>query len=323
MQRSHENAPVGRLEMRRGLAVIGLVVAMVGVSITGWNRASAQQGDAHPVASLNAASLAQLTPGAEPSLTVTGYGSATAAADSASVELLIGTAQTGYSSSMSGSSSGETVVVVQGPDTMMDGTPGANPPKPGGSGMSGAIDDAALEPVITALVDAGVARDSIDVALSPIAADPYSGSYNGAARLAFSVDAPDMAMLNDLIAAASQAASSAGLSLIQAGSEYRMDDCTALEDEAQQAAIDDAQNRATRLADQLGVTTGEIVLASDFGFFGDPSGDGGCAPYDGSGSSYTSFGGPGSLSLTLPDFDPSAPAEVTIVKQLYLGLAIV
>jgi hypothetical protein len=69
------------------------------------------------------------------------------------------------------------------------------------------------------------------------------------------------------------------------------------------------------------VTTGETLLASDFGFFGGPSDGEACAPYSGS-SGYSSYGGPSGLFLTIPDFDPSRPAEVAVLKQLYLGLAI-
>ncbi len=82
-----------------------------------------------------------------------------------------------------------------------------------------------------------------------------------------------------------------------------------------------ARQRAAQLAEQLGVTTGETLLASDFGIFSGPGDAGACAPFGASGS-YTSFGGPGELSLSIPDFDPTAPAEVTVIKQLYLGLEI-
>jgi uncharacterized protein YggE len=296
------------LEIGRRLVIVSLVVAIMALSVAGWNRVGARQDEIQPVASLNATSLSQLTPGAEPSLTVTGYGEATAPADSVQIELLIGLAE-----DFGMNPRAREVPVLVRPDTGNGATPAA--------GNDGDAEEYALDPLFAVLDEAGIPSEEIDVAISPLAPDPYQGPYSALARLAFTVDDPELAAINALMASASEAAGEAGLAVIQAGAAYQLDDCQALEDEAQQAAIDDARQKAERLADQLGVTTGEIVLASDFGFFGGPDGGGGCAPYDGAGN-FSSYGGPGGLFLSVADFDPSKPAEVRVAKQLYLGLAI-
>lgn len=309
MQRSNADASVGRFEITRKLAVVSLVVAMMALSVAGWNRVGAQQDEIQPIASLNATSLAQLTPGAMPSLTVTGYGEATAPADSVQIELLIGQAE----DFGMGPRQSDVPVLVR-PDSENGATPA--------SGNNDNADEYALEPLFAVLADAGIPSEEIDIAISPLGPAPYQGPYSALARLAFTINDPELAAINELMTRANQAAGEAGLAVIQAGASYRADDCQALEDEAQQAAIDDARQKAARLADQLGVTTGEIVLASDFGIFEGPAGGGGCAPYDALGS-FSSYGGPGGLFLSLPDFDPSLQAEVRVAKQLYLGLAII
>lgn len=329
MKASTAGTPLVRLEIRRRLGAVGLVIAVVALSLAGWNHVRAAGQGVASRAPLAPANLAQLAPGSEPSLTVTGYGEASAPADSALIQLLIGTAQSGFGKSMSGSSMGEFQAVVVAPSEaeVIEGTPDPSAPQqgipvePSGPDASRPIDEAALEPVLSALEAAGLSRDAIEIAISPLASDPYAGPYSGAARIEFTVQEPEQEMLNDLISTVSQRASAAGLSLIQVGATYRLDDCQALEDEAQLAAIDDARQRAERLAEQLGVTTGKTLLASDFGLFGGPGDGGGCSPYGDAGS-YTSFGGPGGIPLTLPDFDPSRPPEVIAIKQLYLGLAI-
>lgn len=147
------------------------------------------------------------------------------------------------------------------------------------------------------------------------------GGASGARRCrragSLTIQQPELSEINDLMSTVSQTATAAGLSLIQAGASYRVDDCESLEDEAQQAAIDDARQRAARLAEQLGVTTGQSLLASDVGVFGGPGIGGGCAPFGASGS-YTSFGGPGGLSLSIPDFDSSSSRSSSVRP---LGLA--
>lgn len=303
----------------RNFGIITLVIAMVAMGVAGWGRVAAKD-DIVPQSS---ASLSQLTPGSEPSLTVTGYGEATAPADSALVQLLIGRVQSDFGMGMPVPAMGGDVAVAEGAvqGEVAGATPGADEPMmPESPELGVPLEEAELEPILAALDAAGIAPESVEVVISPIPPDPYAGPYGGGARLEFSVQSPDLAGMNDLVTTVSLTASENGLTLVQAGASYRLDDCTALEDEAQVAAIEDARQRAERLAEQLGVTTGETLLASDFGFYGDPGLDA-CSPFD-VGAIYAEYGGPGSLSLTVPTFDPSRPAEVTVMKQLYLGVAI-
>lgn len=323
MKTSTADTPLVRLEIGRRLALVGLAIAVVALSLAGWNHVAARAQGAAPRASRGAANLAQLAPGSEPRLTVAGYGEATAPADSALIQLLIGPAQTDFGMGMSGSRIGEAWAVTGGSSEgeVLEATPmPGTPMSPADGGVSGPIDGAALEPLLTALEDAGIARDAVEVVVNPIPPAPYGGPYSAVARLEFTIQQPELSAINELMSTVSQTAAEAGLSLIQAGTSYQVDDCQSLEDEAQQAAIDDARQRAARLAEQLGVTTGETLLASDFGILSGPSGGESCSSFGE--SSYTSFGGPGGLFLSVPDFDPSAPAEVTVGKQLYLGLEI-
>ncbi len=92
---------------------------------------------------------------------------------------------------------------------------------------------------------------------------------------------------------------------------YGVADCGAVEAAAQQAALDDARNRAERLAKLLGVTLGEVVGASTADYF--TPGVEGCL---GQGSSYIISSGYGGLSLTVPNFDASQPAEVEVYSSL-------
>jgi uncharacterized protein YggE len=97
------------------------------------------------------------------------------------------------------------------------------------------------------------------------------------------------------------------------GARYDTADCAALVQAARLAAIADAKQRAEGLAQGLGITLGDLTLASEFPFFGS-SGTGSCDP---TGTSQV-FGtyGPGSE----PAFDPNA-TEVVVTVQVTLTYA--
>ncbi len=204
-------------------------------------------------------------------ITVTGNGLATADADSAVLEFYFNSS--GYP--------------MYGSDTPMP-VPPSTPP----AGQEATpITEEALAPVIDAIVTAGAARD--DIELMNVWADPYNSS--GTLR----VTLDNLGSVNAVRDAGQNAASSlSGIYLSSTNLLYTLSDCTALEQEALKAAVDDAGERATVFAQALGVGLGDIIGASDYGYYG--------GPYDGalgcgsSGGPYPIYDGyPGGQSSTV------------------------
>jgi uncharacterized protein YggE len=202
-------------------------------------------------------------------ITVQGYGSATADADSAVVEFSFG-------------SSGA-------------GTPVPLPIEPDGSirpnettGTAEAITEADLQPVIDALTGAGVARDDIEF-LDHGYYDPYYSS----ATLRATINNIDI--VDGAVQAAQDAANSVGDIYLNGTSvSYTLQDCSALERAAMQAAVEDAHDRAVILAEVLGVTLGSVSGASDYSYspWGSPCSGGFFGPYPMGGMPYK-LGGTG------------------------------
>lgn len=170
-------------------------------------------------------------------ITVTGYGMAVADADSATLELYFSTTAA-YPRADSGGGSG-----------------GSEPDISPSQTTSG-ITEADLQPVIDALVDAGVERDDIEY-IGGSYYDPYYASAT------LRVTVLEIGDIGDVVQAATDAAT--GLTdvyLLSSYVSYTLSDCTSLEDSALAAAIGDADARATALASALGVTRGAIQGAT-------------------------------------------------------------
>lgn len=120
-----------------------------------------------------------------------------------------------------------------------------------------------------------------------------------------------------ITAAVSDAAAADGLVVEVAGVRYDPADCAALEEAAEQAAIAEARVRAERLARLLEVTLGDVVTAAS-DIFAVPDEDG-CGSQEG----YSYDSRQGGLGVSVPVFDPSLPAEVTVTARLTIGYAIV
>ncbi len=194
-------------------------------------------------------------------ITVSGYGSASVDADTAVVEFYFG-------------SYGDAV------------RPGGDP-EPGSSG-SGSADRAAsisaaviteedLEPVIDALVDAGIDRDDIEF----LGATYYYDAYWYSATLRVTVR--DLAILGDAVGAATDASLGLeGISLQGTYVSYVVEDCAPLEEAALSAAVEDAETRAGVFASALGVTRGVLIGAQTYAyspFGGSPCGVSNVGPY--------------------------------------------
>lgn len=197
-------------------------------------------------------------------LTVTGYGMASSAADSAVLELYFSTSAA-YPRTGSGSSGGS-----------QSGSATTAP--------TSAISEEDLQPVIDALVSAGAARSDIEYI-----GGSYYDPYYASATLRVTVH--DVGKLGDFIKAASDA--SAGLTDVYLqGSyvSYTMFDCSALETAAMREAVSDADARSQALASALSVTRGAIKGASNDAYspFGGTSCSGGyVGPYAVGGVAYT------------------------------------
>lgn len=191
-----------------------------------------------------ASALQQGTPG----ITVTGYGVATIEADSAFLELYFG----GY--------------YVEVPADDRDAVPGSG----GVSYRSvSAISEADLQPVIDALIEAGVAREDIEL-LGGTYYDPYSSSAT------LRVTVRDLDRIGDLVDAAADGAGELQEIYLQGTYvSYTVEDCGALAQAALDEAVADARERGAALAQSLGVTLGEVNAAADYGwspFGGTPCG---------------------------------------------------
>jgi uncharacterized protein YggE len=200
-------------------------------------------------------------------LTVTGYGMASANADSAILELYFSTTSA-YPKPASDSSG-----------TSSSGSPSDSQTTPATTGIS----EADLQPVIDALVAAGVDRSDIEY-IGGSYYDPYYASAT------LRVTVKDIGKLGDLMKAASDSA--AGLTNVYLQGNYvsyTISDCAALEGSAMTEAVKDADARSKALAAAVSVTRGSIKGASSDAYspFGGTACSGGyVGPYPVGGITY-------------------------------------
>lgn len=229
----------------------------------------------------------------------TGIGVASAPAQTAHLQILLG------SSGAFGMGSMEMMVVPSG-------TPSVDMAQAGPMGMMG-LSEEQLGPVIEVIAGAGIGADAMVVTV------PSSNQFFGpggpeTAEIRATIDQPQGDDLANLVAAIHAAAPNSGLAVLHVGVRYDAADCAALTQQAREAAIADANQRAEGLAQGLGMTLGELVQASESPYFG-PTGADSCAPA----GTQSDFGpyGPG----TDPAFDPSA-TEASVTVQVTLTYAI-
>lgn len=187
-------------------------------------------------------------------ITVQGYGSATADADSAIVEF-------GFSSTGSGG-----VTPLPYPEYGI---------RPDGS-TAEPITRETLQPVIDALVGAGVSADDIEL----LSQSYYYDYYSSYATLRATINS--MSILDAAVQAAQNAADGIDSVYLQSTNiMYTLQNCQPLERAAAQAAVEDAADRAGVLADVLNVTLGDVAGASDYSWYnyGTGCGDNYYSPY--------------------------------------------
>lgn len=228
-------------------------------------------------------------------ITTTGYGEASAPADSARVEFLI-----------------------LSEDVFFGGPPLA----PQVEATPGAMARDTVAPIVEAL-EGNDAVESVEVDI-PLITELYSQSP--LARIEVSVLDPDLEGLSSLVNDATQAAAGERLLVGYVGAQFETSDCATLERAAREAAVADARTRAGIQAELLEVTLGEVVAAADVDLSGlaalvyalpvEPASN--CDPV-----APASSAGQYSPGASLPRFDPTSDSgEIDVSRQLRVTFAI-
>jgi uncharacterized protein YggE len=222
-------------------------------------------------------------------LTVQGYGSATAAADEAVIEMWF------YRDSYAIEPLREPTPPMEAIDSGSSGN---------SSGSDGDIDfsfaepepvdpitEAELAPVIAALESFGADVEFVDQNYGY--RDPYYASATLSATMT------NLGSLDDAVEAAADAADGlADINSSGSSTYFSLTDCSALERAAMAAAVEDAEERADVLADVLGVGRGAVVGASSYSY--SPYGDGSCNSSSYYGGYYAEDGGtPGATDVQI------------------------
>jgi hypothetical protein len=127
-----------------------------------------------------------------------------------------------------------------------------------------ALSKESLKPVVDALVAIGVPADAIQVKiLKPRpSALPFpfpSTGAEGGAEVRVTINQPTSDRLEQIVTTLSQSASkNKDYSISSVGVEYSAKDCPALERAAYQAAVQDAQNRASAIAQAMGAKLSRV-----------------------------------------------------------------
>ncbi len=239
--------------------------------------------------------LAQSDTDASPGITTTGYGEASAPAESASLEFLIIDEQSFYG-----------------------GPPQAAPVE----ATPGAIARETVAPITDAIEATGLA-ESVEVVV-PVVRELYNQAP--LARIEVTVANPDLDGLANLVTEVTRAAAGDRLLLGYVGARFETSDCATLERGAREAALAEAQTRAGIQAELLGVGLGDVVASVDVDatagvanlYGAQPTSASNCDPM-GSATSGGDFGSGGSL----PRFDPTSNSgEVEVYRQVQVTFAI-
>jgi uncharacterized protein YggE/predicted small secreted protein len=204
--------------------------------------------------------------GAAEGITVQGFATAAADADSAIVELYFSADGVGIETPRSEPGGG-----VSGSSGDAGDLPASAP------GQAQPISEADLQPVIDAIVAAGVSRDDVEALVQPYYGDPYYGGSATVRATVRNIDAVD-----GVVSAATEAASGlANVSFQNTNISYAVSDCEALERAAMEAAVADARARGQTFAGVLGVGLGPVVAASNYSYslYGGTPCDGGGGVY--------------------------------------------
>jgi uncharacterized protein YggE len=204
-------------------------------------------------------------------VTVQGYGSATADADSAVLALYFNHDMSRVEPPVPGEPEPDFEDPYSDEGISMDaprlGDPGTR------SFRAEELTEADLQPIVDAIVAQGISPDDVEVTVEPFYGDSYyDDSYYGASAT-ITVSLRDVAALEGIVDAVTDAASSLEeISFDGPSVSYTVSDCAALEMAAMEAAVEDARERGDTFAGALGVDLGAVVGASHYAYspFGSP-----------------------------------------------------
>lgn len=242
-----------------------------------------------------APAIAQGEPGVRAGITTTGYGEASAAAESVSMEFVIVDEQAFY---------------------------GGPPQQAPVEATPGAMARETVAPIVDALEASG-AVESVEVVV-PMVSLLYAQAP--LARIDVTVANPDLAGMTSVVTEVSRAAAGERLLVGYVGARFETSDCATLERGAREAALAEAQTRAGIQAELLGVGLGDVVASVDVDattgvanlYGAQPTSASNCDPM-GSATSGGDFGSGGSL----PRFDPTSNSgEVEVYRQVQVTFAI-
>jgi uncharacterized protein YggE len=272
----------GQIQTQKGLSVAAIGALQAGGSNTQAGQLSADTSRSTAESALPAADISSSNRGVSggslsaPQLvdggggvTVQGYGSASAQADSAAVEFYFASNYYGSPKPLPGMEGGTNGSSGSG------SAPGVPVPDITTPQQVAPITEADLQPVIDAIASAGVSRG--DIKFISQGYDVYSSSAT------LRVTVKNVGAVDGVVQAGSNAAVSvANIAHNGTSVSYTVSDCSALEKAAMQAAVSDASERATAFAQALGVGLGAITSASNYSyapFGGTPCDTGGGVPY--------------------------------------------
>ena len=299
------------IRIQRGLAVAALAPGSGGeeTAASGGDYAASGASSAMPAAAISTtsgrggdmgfASLVAQQQGMT-GIFVQGFGSATADATSAQLQLFVVGGQGYYPKG----------VVLETGVEEPGSTPIVTPPLPSPS-QPQPLTEEDLAPIIAAIKAQGIAEGDIEVNMNPGGYyDPYSP---GRASITVTISNP-RDRVQPIVDAARDAASASGTLYLESVNVFfsvSPETCTTLERESMQAAVEDAGDRAQLLAQVLGVGIGNVVFASHYSY--SPFGPSPCDP--------AAIGYPKGDYSGYP-YDPSQPAEVTLISNVNITYAI-
>ncbi|MEX0683735.1 MAG: SIMPL domain-containing protein [Dehalococcoidia bacterium] len=314
------NIEPGEIRVDKGLAVAALGQSL-GINFNGEAAADNSAADlgsegtgssapgaapAADIATRNSAGMAEYWPGAPAlqtggtGLTVQGYGSATATADQAVVEVYF--YRDGYSIKPEPLPVPEPGTPEGDSGAGSDGSVNSDDIAPETPGTVEPITEAELQPVIDAMLAAGASEVEL-------VEQPYFDPFYSNATLRAKVTNLDA--VQAVLDAASSASGNLGdITFSGSNAYYTVSDCSALERAAMEAAVEDAAERGDVLADVLSVGRGEIIGASSYSY----------APYDDGSCTSSGYYGPYPVDGVLES--APGPSEVQVFASITVTYAI-
>jgi hypothetical protein len=189
------------------------------------------------------------------------------------------------------------------------------------------LTEKSLQPIVNALVALGVPANAIEVNAGSSNSQPFPFPFpisEGGAQIVVKLDQPTRERVQQIVTVASDEKTlNNKLSTPSVSVSYAVNDCQSLEKAAYVAAVSDARNRARALSEALGVKIADIPsiaespfssLLSSSPLFGGSSSS--CNSKANRSPSVFPFGG-----LKAP-YDPAAPAEVRVKKDIFVTYTI-